>query len=72
MSTPRLVLASNSRYRKELLARLEVPFEVAAPRFDEAAERHGVEKIKTIGDAYMAAAGLPKHQPAQAEAMLMG
>ena len=39
MSTPRLVLASNSRYRKELLARLEVPFEVAAPRFDEAAER---------------------------------
>lgn len=27
--------------------------------FDELAERWGVEKIKTIGDAYMAAAGLP-------------
>lgn len=27
--------------------------------FDELANRHGVEKIKTIGDAYMAAAGLP-------------
>jgi len=27
--------------------------------FDELAERRGVEKIKTIGDAYMAAAGLP-------------
>jgi class 3 adenylate cyclase len=26
--------------------------------FDEAAERHGVEKIKTIGDGYMAACGL--------------
>lgn len=26
--------------------------------FDEAAERHGVEKIKTLGDAYMAACGL--------------
>jgi adenylate cyclase len=26
--------------------------------FDDIAERHGVEKIKTIGDAYMAAAGL--------------
>lgn len=26
--------------------------------FDEAAERHGVEKIKTIGDAYLAACGL--------------
>ena len=27
--------------------------------FDVLAERHGVEKIKTIGDAYMAVAGLP-------------
>lgn len=27
-------------------------------RFDAACEAHGVEKIKTIGDAYMAAAGL--------------
>jgi adenylate cyclase/guanylate cyclase len=28
-------------------------------RIDALAERHGVEKIKTLGDAYMAAAGLP-------------
>ncbi len=28
-------------------------------RFDALAERHGLEKIKTIGDAYMAAAGVP-------------
>jgi adenylate cyclase len=28
--------------------------------FDDLAERHGVEKIKTIGDAYMAAAGVPE------------
>ena len=27
--------------------------------FDEIAERHGLEKIKTIGDAYMCAGGLP-------------
>ncbi|HVU25140.1 MAG TPA: adenylate/guanylate cyclase domain-containing protein [Opitutus sp.] len=27
--------------------------------FDEIAAQHGLEKIKTIGDAYMAAAGLP-------------
>jgi class 3 adenylate cyclase len=28
-------------------------------RFDDSAQRNGVEKIKTIGDAYMAVAGLP-------------
>jgi class 3 adenylate cyclase len=27
--------------------------------FDQILERHGIEKIKTIGDAYMAAAGVP-------------
>lgn len=27
--------------------------------FDDLAERHGVEKIKTIGDAYMVASGVP-------------
>jgi class 3 adenylate cyclase len=27
--------------------------------FDEIMERHGIEKIKTIGDAYMAAGGVP-------------
>lgn len=31
--------------------------------FDSLAEKHGVEKIKTIGDAYMAVAGLPVHSP---------
>lgn len=32
---PRLILASTSRYRRELLTRLRVPFEVAAPGVDE-------------------------------------
>lgn len=31
--------------------------------FDRLAKRHGVEKIKTIGDAYMAAAGIPDPVP---------
>ncbi|HEY6080546.1 MAG TPA: adenylate/guanylate cyclase domain-containing protein [Polyangiaceae bacterium] len=31
--------------------------------FDRLADEHGLEKIKTIGDAYMAAAGLPLPQP---------
>jgi adenylate cyclase len=31
--------------------------------FDTLAERHGLEKIKTIGDAYMVAAGVPEQRP---------
>jgi septum formation protein len=36
MPTPRLILASTSRYRRELLERLRLPFEVVAPQTDEA------------------------------------
>ena len=32
-------------------------------RFDVLVERHGLEKIKTIGDCYMAAAGVPNPSP---------
>lgn len=32
---PQLVLGSTSRYRRELLSRLQIPFEVAAPDVDE-------------------------------------
>ncbi|HET8956758.1 MAG TPA: adenylate/guanylate cyclase domain-containing protein [Solirubrobacterales bacterium] len=37
--------------------------------WDELAERHGVEKIKTIGDAYMVAGGLPVSREDHAEAI---
>jgi septum formation protein len=33
--TPRLILASSSAYRRELLARLQLPFEAIAPDIDE-------------------------------------
>jgi adenylate cyclase len=36
--------------------------------FDRLAEQHGVEKIKMIGDAYMAVAGLPNPRPDHAHA----
>lgn len=36
---------------------------------DELAAAHGMEKIKTIGDAYMVAAGLPEARPDHAEAL---
>src|SRR4029079_1668132 len=38
-------------------------------RWDGLALRHGVEKIKTIGDAYMVAAGLPEPREDHAEAI---
>ncbi|MGB0560554.1 MAG: adenylate/guanylate cyclase domain-containing protein [Spirulinaceae cyanobacterium] len=38
-------------------------------RFDRLADQYGVEKIKTIGDAYMAAAGLPLPQENHLEAI---
>ena len=37
--------------------------------FDELAGRHGLEKIKTIGDAYMVAGGLPEPHPDHLAAM---
>jgi class 3 adenylate cyclase len=37
--------------------------------FDQVAQRHGLEKIKTIGDAYVVAAGLPDPRPDHAEAV---
>ena len=37
--------------------------------FDELVDRHGLEKIKTIGDAYMVAGGLPEPRPGHLEAM---
>ena len=38
--------------------------------FDEAVAARGLEKIKTIGDAYMAAAGLPTPRPDHVEQLL--
>jgi len=37
--------------------------------FDELAAQHGLEKIKTIGDAYMVAGGLPEPHPDHLAAM---
>jgi adenylate cyclase len=37
--------------------------------FDELVDRHDVEKIKTIGDCYMVAAGVPRQRPDHAHAL---
>jgi len=36
-TTPQIILASTSKYRRELLTRLGLPFEVASPQVDETA-----------------------------------
>lgn len=43
--------------------------ELLFSRFDALAARHGLEKIKTIGDAYMVAGGIPEARPDHAAAM---
>ena len=56
------VLASNTE-PETLVALLNDLFS----RFDRLAEFHGVEKIKTIGDCYLAVGGLPVAHPDHAE-----
>jgi class 3 adenylate cyclase len=50
---------------RELVALLDRVF----ARWDALAARHGVEKIKTIGDAYMVAGGIPLPRADHAEAI---
>jgi adenylate cyclase len=50
---------------RELVARLNDIFS----RFDALVEQHDLEKIKTIGDAYMVVGGLPKPRADHAEAI---
>jgi adenylate cyclase len=52
----------NAREVVELLDRLFTSF-------DELVDRHDVEKIKTIGDCYMVAAGVPRRRPDHAHAL---
>ena len=52
---------------EELVRMLDRIFTV----FDELADRHGLEKIKTIGDAYMVAGGLPLPRQDHCEAIAL-
>ncbi|NEP12591.1 MAG: adenylate/guanylate cyclase domain-containing protein [Symploca sp. SIO2C1] len=50
---------------EELVGILNVIFS----EFDQLTEKHNLEKIKTIGDAYMVVGGLPEEKPDHAAAM---
>jgi class 3 adenylate cyclase len=56
---------SSHRSPEEVIAFLNELF----TKFDQLATEHGVEKIKTLGDSYMAAAGMPHLQPDHAQRM---
>lgn len=61
---------SSDKKPAEVVSKLNEIFQ----KFDELADRHGLEKIKTIGDAYMLVGGLPErrdmHETAVAEMAL--
>jgi septum formation protein len=78
----KLVLASTSPYRRELLARLGVPFEVAAPDVDETplagespdetAQRLSVLKAKAVAENYPDALIIGSDQVALLEGVQLG
>ncbi len=55
--------ASETLSPKELVNELHTCFKM----FDEIISKYGIEKIKTIGDAYLAVSGLPVPDPKHAE-----
>ncbi len=55
---------------RESPARVVAVLNEVFSQFDALAERHGLEKIKTIGDAYMVVAGVPEPRADHAAAVL--
>lgn len=78
----RLVLASTSPYRRELLARLGVPFEVAAPDVDETplagespdetAQRLSLSKARAVAERFPDALIIGSDQVALLEGVQLG
>ncbi len=64
-----IVLASTSRYRRELLGRLNLPFEVAAPRVDESRLAHEAPQALALR---LARAKAQAVQHAWPEALIIG
>ena len=79
---PRLILASTSRYRRELLMRLALPFEVLSPQVDESAlageapsalaERLALAKAAAVGDRHPEAVVIGSDQVAELDGLAIG
>ena len=78
----RLVLGSTSRYRRELLERLQIPFDVVAPDVDETqlpgeapralAERLALAKARTVARAFPGAVVIGSDQVADLNGQALG
>ena len=71
MSTPspRLILGSTSRYRRELLSRLRVPFDVVSPEVDETPQTHETPSTLACRLALAKAQAVAQQHP---EAVVIG
>ena len=77
-----LILGSTSRYRRELLERLRVPFDVAAPEVDETpqpgeapralAERLALAKARAVAQAFPGAVVISSDQVADLNGVPLG
>lgn len=82
MPTPTLILGSTSRYRRELLARLCLPFEVVPPQVDETpwpaeapaalAERLALAKARDVAARHPAAVVIGSDQVAELDGAPVG
>ena len=82
MPTPTLILGSTSRYRRELLARLCLPFEVVPPQVDETpwpaeapaalAERLALAKARDVAARHPAAVVIGSDQVAELDGAPIG
>jgi len=81
-TAPRLILASTSRYRRELLTRLALPFDVVAPQVDETArpgetpsdlaERLALAKAAAVGAVHIDAVVIGSDQVAELDGSAIG
>jgi septum formation protein len=66
---PKLVLASSSPYRRELLTRLQIPFEVISPDVDEAPLAHEAPQDTALRLAQLKACAVAEKFP---DALIIG
>jgi len=79
---PRLILASTSRYRRELLERLRLPFSVEAPQVDETrlngempaetARRLALAKARAVAQGHPDAVVIGSDQVAEVDGLALG